>query len=559
MANALLDDSTQDLGVASGNNSLSLETTRLSNAQTVAPSGVQSSHRSPPSKGRELENNLPRQQRSNVLAPKSANLRVKGKGSKKVSKLQISHPSPLSSNGKPVQPNKGKLIRHSLDTSKPDQVMTSTRTTDLNKKISTLMQQADQLDKGIAHGSQNSQDTSKVSGSSKSSSIRKGREAFVRAKRAISERLSTSEDRKLGHKSSGDSNQDNFGSLPYQVEGDPSRQRLNRRIAEGENLGNPKIRSLTGDGNVPRKPLPVYESMRSRRRQSSSLEDPFLDDIGSNDSLSPKLDTVKFDSFGHNGKRNSTEGSSPLRLHHSSSEELSDTSIMSRPRPIPRYSPLVSGLTQHPDVMFFSSSPVEFSTPRVRLERSISPSGKKRLSAVSACSPSILDFSFERFSGDETDELQRLPERPRSPSPSLKRKTGRANLRSGLSPASKKTKGSKIAQDTGLTSGLAKLEASGNGSLTVRDAYKRFKNATNAGSKPKGFKIFDVGKGKQPIREIMDETKGPNNSSARTQSPNFRPAARHTRGQRSRSAISLSSTINEETTSMDELQIDSKA
>ena len=561
MANALLDDSTQDLGEASGKHGVSSEATRLLSSQTAPPEDVQGPLRSSPMGGQELGGSLPGHQRSNVLAPKSTNLRVQGRGSKTVSKLQISNPSPVIPDGKPVQSNVGNSVRDwtvrlSQDASESQQITTSTDAADFNKKIPKLIHQANQPDDTLAPSSHTSQNTSKASESSRGRSLRKGREVLVRAKRAISERLSVSEDRKLGHNTVGDSGRDEFNVVPYKIEENSSRQRLSRRIAEGENLSNPKIRALTGDGNFPRKPLPVYESMTSLRRQSSSSDDPFSDDVGSNDtSLSHKLDTFDVDFSGGKGDRSSTMEPLLPRQHQSSSQERNDTSMMSRSRPIPRYSPSRSGLTQHPDIEFFSSSPVGFSTPRVRLEPLVSTSGKKRLSTVSARSPSILDFSFERLSDDDTDELQRVPDRARSPTLSLKRKTGRANLRSGLSPAPKKTKSTDL-QEASLRSGLAKLEASGNGSLTVRDAYKKLKNATSTGSKTKGLKIFDVCKGQEPKREIRDDAKKSNNLSTGTQSSDLRPAVRHTRGQRSRSAISLGSTIHEETMSIDELQMD---
>ena len=433
-------------------------------------------------------------------------------------------------------------------------MITSHGAADLSMKISLTKQEGNQLENNVTPGSQTSQSTSKVSENSRSRSFHKGKEVLVRAKRAISERLSMSEDRKIGHKRLEDSSLDELGDLPYKIESNLSQQRRNRRIAESDNL---KIGFLTRDSNVRGNWLPVYESMTSLGRQSTSSDDPFLDDAGSNDtSLSPQMHAFDVNLPRRWGNRHSTLEPLLPRECQSSSQEFSDTSIMSRPRPVSRFSSLVSGLTQHPDTEFFSSSPVGFSTPRVRLEPHISTGGRKRLSTVSASSPSILDFSFEQLGDDDLDELQRVPSRARSPSLSLKRKTGRANLRGDLSPVSKKNKGLKTRQEIDLTSGLAHLETANNGTLTVRDAYKRLKSATTAGSRTKGLKIFDVDKGKQPVREVMDGSKTLRSLPVETQPFKSGPATRHRRNQPSWSSMTLGSTIDEEDASTDELQMD---
>ncbi|KAL8666144.1 MAG: hypothetical protein Q9202_001651 [Teloschistes flavicans] len=70
------------------------------------------------------------------------------------------------------------------------------------------------------------------------------------------------------------------------------------------------------------------------------------------------------------------------------------------------FSDKVSGLRQHPTDEWFSSSPVGFSTPRVRLEPVSDATGKKRLSAVPIPDPSLPDFDFEQeMTDDETDPL----------------------------------------------------------------------------------------------------------------------------------------------------------
>ncbi|KAL9585632.1 MAG: hypothetical protein Q9212_001415 [Teloschistes hypoglaucus] len=70
------------------------------------------------------------------------------------------------------------------------------------------------------------------------------------------------------------------------------------------------------------------------------------------------------------------------------------------------FSDKVSGLRQHPTTDWFSSSPLGFSTPRVRLEPVSDATGKKRLSTVPVPDPSLPDFDFEEDMTDEdTDPL----------------------------------------------------------------------------------------------------------------------------------------------------------
>ncbi|KAL8632996.1 hypothetical protein Q9189_001250 [Teloschistes chrysophthalmus] len=70
------------------------------------------------------------------------------------------------------------------------------------------------------------------------------------------------------------------------------------------------------------------------------------------------------------------------------------------------FSDKVSGLRQHPTTDWFSSSPLGFSTPRVRLEPVSDATGKKRLSTVPVPDPSLPDFDFDEDMTDEdTDPL----------------------------------------------------------------------------------------------------------------------------------------------------------
>ncbi|KAL8694560.1 MAG: hypothetical protein Q9218_000816 [Villophora microphyllina] len=70
------------------------------------------------------------------------------------------------------------------------------------------------------------------------------------------------------------------------------------------------------------------------------------------------------------------------------------------------FSDEISGLRQHPTNEWFSSSPIGFSTPRVRLEPVSDAMGKRHLSTVLVPNPSLPDFDFEQdMTDDETDPL----------------------------------------------------------------------------------------------------------------------------------------------------------
>ncbi|MCJ1380250.1 hypothetical protein MMC17_003353 [Xylographa soralifera] len=215
--------------------------------------------------------------------------------------------------------------------------------------------------------------------------FQKGREVLGRAKKAISERLSSSASSKVNlkwHKASHDKyapqspNPAKAVDEKYQMnDNDANLHRLNRRLAEGANLSNPKIKALTGDGLVVRKPFPAHHGMKSPAHWSDSFEDPFSDELLSSSQLIVPINK--------------------LSLYNT--------------REARQFSDQLSGLRQHADIGFFSSSPIGFSTPRFRLEPEVNTSGKKRLSVVPASEPSLLDLNFDEPSEDEMSKLPKLP------------------------------------------------------------------------------------------------------------------------------------------------------
>ena len=351
--------------------------------------------------------------------------------------------------------------------------------------------------------------------SAKLSPLEKGKKAFVKATRAIKERLSSSSSsndrpfntRRLG--SIGRSSSGGWEPPPqYESQEELTRGRLDRRIAEGENLSNPKIQKLTGDGNIPRKPLPVYESMRSRSQHSGS-DNPFSDTNDEGDQPSPEdYSGFDFDFSKRKHKGKAVRASMPvIEQMNISSEQYGQH--LAVPQSISRFSNMVSGLAQHSDTEFFSSSPVGYSTPRIRLEPQPPIMGNGTGAGGLQRSPSILEFSFEGLSEDASSEAQSPKTRGSEGSASVKRKGAAEDLRSQVAPATKKLKtDSTASKDEGLAAGISHLATEDDRGLLSLDSSDAgdAKPSRNA-SKRKGMSIFDLGRAKFPEGTVQDDAK----------------------------------------------------
>lgn len=426
---------------------------------------------------------------------------------------------------------------------------TSADAADLSKKLSALMRQATEKELPPLPNSKSSVSTRR----SKHSRLQRGKEAFTRAKQAIADRLSSSGEKRLGSrkrqaKHVPSSSSDEIAGPSYQTDADVRRHRLGRRIAEGTNLSNSKVKSLTGDGNVRRKPLPVYERMKSLQRQLSSSDDPFSDEKSPIvDVSSPEFD-FDFDV--------EVTGHRPANLRRTSTfEPLLSNAQLEKSEPCHQFSGLKSGLAQHPDTSFFSSSPAEYSTPRYRLEPQFDTKGKKRLSIVLAPSPSLLQLGLDGQRGDGSSGISELQEpleadKARSTT-SLKRKTAKMDLRINTSPASKKVK----TQDVPLAAELAKLHAGNDGPLAMKDSNKRTSKSRIPGVKGKGLKIFDVGKGNAPLPRMIDALNKTKGSPSERRSSIPAPIKRIAAHERRASTPVRSHSIEDDSMSIDELQL----
>ena len=435
----------------------------------------------------------------------------------------------------------------------------------LSTKISNLMQQA------AAQESQTKQKAAVYAAeSAKLSPLEKGKKAFIKATRAIKERLSSSSSsndksfntRRLG--SIGRSSSGGWEPPPqYESQEELTRGRLDRRIAEGENLSNPKIQKLTGNGNIRRKPLPVYESMRSRSQHSGS-DNPFSDADDEDGHLPPEdYSGFDFDFSKRKHKGKVVRASMPVMEQVESPLQQSDQHL-TVPKSKFRFSNMISGLAQHSQTEFLSSSPVAYSTPRIRLEPQPPIKGNNSAASTLQRSPSILEFSFEGQSEDASSEAQSPKPRTSEGSTSVKRKGATEDLRSQVAPTTKKLKTESVfsRDEGGLAAGIGQLATEDDGDLPSLGSTNAIvaKPSRNA-SKRKGVSIFDLGKGKYPEGRSEDETKKPwTRAIASKRSSIARPSSvLFSRGRESRAGMQRLEQMDGNDMEIDELQMDDVA
>lgn len=499
-----------------------------------------------------------------VLAQKTTNMKASDPG-KVASKPKISSPILQEPESSPVRPSPSRpATSHTTQSTFGTQTSTADAAK-LSNKISNLMQQAAAQESKIKQKA-----AIYAAESAKLSPLEKGKKAFVKATRAIKERLSSSSSsndkpfntRRLG--SIGRSSSGGWEPPPqYESQEGLTRGRLDRRIAEGENLSNPKIQKLTGDGNIPRKPLPVYESMRSRS-QHSETDNPFSDADDEDGHLSVE-DSSGFDfdfsKCKHKGK--AVCASMPVMEQVDSPSEQSDQHL-TVPKSTSRFSNMISGLAQHSDTEYFSSSPVGYSTPRIRLEPQLPANGTKTTASALQRSPSILEFSFEGQSEDASSDAQSPKTRASEGSTSVKRKGATEDLRSQVAPATKRMKTDSMSSkdEAELAVGISQLATGDDRGLLATESTNAVvaKPGRNA-SKRRGMSIFDLSKGKLPEGTGEDETKKPwTRAIANKRSSVARPSSvLFSRGRESRAGMQRLEQIDGDGMDIDELQADDVA
>lgn len=448
-----------------------------------------------------------------ALSTKTTNMKTSSTAeAKRRSKSKISCPVPLDPPSTAQGPNQSRPTTGHTTASAP--LATSRDAEELTSKISNLIQEA------VAQEAQTRQKAAiYASESAKLSPLERGKNAFVKATRAIKERLSNSNassssqrPRSSQRSASSHRTPSPDSDLPpeYETPEELRRTRLERRIAEGENLSNPKIWQLTGNGNIPRKPLPVYESMKSRSRRSDSLDDPFSD--GKEQQRRPLPHEFSGFDFDFSNRKNKGRSIPPSFLSKARVDDPSQTSRthLAVPPHTSRFSSMVSGLAQHSDTEFFSSSPISYSTPRIRLESQPIAKPNKSTKGALVRSPSILEFSFEAPSeGASSSPASPQPRASEGSSLSVKRKGATDDLRSQIAPATKKVKRDSVAsvESLGLASGISRMETHDERiPLSPKSANTHLlAPQQNQNKLRRGLSIFDVGKGKAPESREDDE------------------------------------------------------
>ena len=418
---------------------------------------------------------------------------------------------------------------------------------ELSRKLTLLMPRDTEEVKSQAGSLKASGSPSKVA-NPKLTPLQRGKGALKKVKRALSGRKSNSSEEagsswrsRLPHSTSRSIIAELTGSdRPRQeIEVKKSSELLSRQKAEEENLNKSKIRLLTGDTS--RGPLPIYESMKKKRLSSMSTEDLISPAKATGESPRVHRHTKSADASDFLSRGNlALDSIAPRAPETASNSSKSDSSIMEQDYRFAsnitkehRFSSSISGLRQHPDVMFFSSPPRDFSTPTDGMEESFNAGVKKHLSTVPSAGSSLADLYDDNQAhdnlapdgllpdleisdvplhdgtddDDSADELgldsAPLPE----PGLTLKRKSGSSDLRCVSPPGPRKLR--KVAPNpessprNTLTSDIAQLTTSDNSVLGVKDGNTKLRRNTASASKRNGLHIFDVGKGKE--REKIDD------------------------------------------------------
>ncbi|KAL8787037.1 MAG: hypothetical protein Q9213_002473 [Squamulea squamosa] len=449
-----------------------------------------------------------------ALGPKSTNQKIIKKNSNVPAKPDISSPVLISSSTGPFA---GTMATGGL--SDPN-------VNDFNRKLTSLTQQADAQE---AETRAKEKELLNAEASLRPSSLQRGRSVLMTAKHAIAKRLG-SPNIKLGR----------------------FKTPLNRALSGHKVTA---VDETSKPVNALPRPLPVYESMRSRQETPESWEDhdPFSDKMEMDEAWSD----FNFN-FEHH-KRQSMDPRddlSSLTPSMNVGDEPASENLIVQSKSIMNFSNKVSGLKQHPYPEFFSSSPVGFSTPQVHLEPTADANGKKRLSTVLVRGPSSNEINYERDTSDNEDDPLIHNETNAAYSSSMKRKSATEDLHLQMSKRAK--------TDSGASGGSA-VPTQGFDQLGTNDGQVMqgiegiTENLTSVRNTPqgKGFGIFDMGKGTEPetrSRDSMDKLGVRRHSRQRSSSISRPTSVLFSRESRAR--VPLLDSYTEDQMDIDELQMD---
>ena len=360
----------------------------------------------------------------------------------------------------------------------------------LNKKIGKLLQQA-------AAQEAESRRTEAIYDHevAKPSPRQRAKKAFVKATQAFKHKLSSGSndsrrpDLIMAHYHAGGSD---YVLVPHDESTEHILdQRLSRRKAEGVNLSNPKIQALTGDGTVPRKPLTIYESMRSRTLTSSFLEGDQSADEMHTDSESNRQkcsdNGIHFDGSGH-----ATRQTGNQEACVNSRQSLLNSKISGHQE----YAPTRSFV----DTTGLSSSPDASSTPAGRLHNRDGsdhdddrkshqkyPRHELTVEGPSDEEPWHTPLSRSRFSADENQSAKKRASRADPPSPTLP-----------LTKKAKMVSRMPVDEAENVTDAMSGLDTQGDPESSSNKDYRDAKKIeAGKANRRKGLSIFDVAKGKE--------------------------------------------------------------
>lgn len=407
----------------------------------------------------------------------------------------------------------------------------------LSQKISNLMQQATARE---AEQAERLKATS-MPVTTKASPLQRSKAALTKATDAIAGRFSNS-----GRRASTSKNTP-FGPNELHANGLLG---FEYQAESGEHLGAGPRPDDTSSSNISRKPLPVYESMKSSGRSSDSLQNPFSDTNQGNAQLSPELQ-ADFD-FDFNKRKGKGKRASEEQHNLQGIFRRNDKFSAPDTQNTAGFSNKISGLSQHPDTMVFSSPPLAFSTPPARLNPPggslhDSPSLKRTVDT-----PSILDFSFE-----ESDDEMSVPQDRDglNISLSVKRKSAKEDLRSQLSPSSKRAKKSSDDQ-MDLANKLRQMDTKDNGPLIEKDTNRDSARPATADSKVRGLGKLDAAMRKGLLNGVGDKAKRPKTGTRAAKRLSIPTPNSILFSRESRAHYRLRDTTDGDSGDIDELQMD---
>ncbi|KAL9001129.1 MAG: hypothetical protein Q9169_000312 [Polycauliona sp. 2 TL-2023] len=396
---------------------------------------------------------------------------------------------------------------------------------DLDKRVSHLTRQADAYERETRVKEKL---WTAVEASSRPSPLQRGRSVLMTAKHAITRRL-----------------------------GSPN-VKLNRLLTPlSRKSSRPpavSVNEVSEPVSVAPKPLPVYESMRSRRETPEPQDDdPFSDNMEMDEAWSDF--NLDFDRQKDPGMA-ARYGSCSRTSSANKTDKPAGEDLLVQPQSIMSFSNKVSGLKQHPDPDFFSSSPVGFSTPRVRLKPTAGANGQKRLSTVPMGNSLSPEVNSERNTTDDEDDLLSRSEVYAGLASNMKRKSATEDLHTQMSKRAKTNPG--VSGETAeLTQGFVRLGTNHGQSM------QNFERITGDVQSPtnlpqdKGFGIFALSNGKEAETSAQNsvENLDVRRHSRRYSSSASRPAS-VLFSRESRAKVPLLDSYKEDQMDIDELQMD---